>query len=209
MKIVLLGPPGAGKGTYAQKLAQKGWVHFSMGQALRDHVARKGPLSKKITAYTSKGKLVSSRIFFEVFEHAMKAHGKKNIVFDGLPRSMAQATRMHQGSHIDAFIFIDVKKEEVHDRILTRRQCEKCGMIFGKKDNVSKMKKCSSCKGPLVTRKDDTPSIIATRWKVYEEETLPVVEWASTHYPVFYIDGHGSPTVVFKRILKAISVLTR
>ncbi|MEK6970920.1 MAG: nucleoside monophosphate kinase [archaeon] len=211
MIIALIGSPGSGKGTYAQMLAQEGWVHFSMGQALRDHVKKKGPLSKKIDSYTSNGRLVPSSIFFRVFKDAVQGFGKKNLVLDGLPRTIRQATGMEKSlasiHPIDAFLFIDVHVDEVKDRLSKRSQCGDCGMVYGKSAAPKKKGICGRCGGRLSIRKDDTPSVIDERFHVYEKETLPVIEWASKRYLLFHINGHGKPGVVFKRIRTVIRLV--
>ncbi len=211
MIIVLIGPPGSGKGTYAQTLAKKGWVHFSMGQALRDHVKRKGPMSKEIESYTSKGRLVPGHVFFPVFQEAVRRFGKKNIIFDGLPRNLDQAAGMEKALKtihpIDGYFYIDVHEKEIRDRLKKRRQCANCGKVYGKPVVPKKKGICDRCKGKLVIREDDKPSVIHERFQVYEKETVPVIDWASSRYPVFYIDGHGKPGVVFKRLVRLFPLL--
>lgn len=211
MIIVLIGPPGSGKGTYAQLLAKKGWVHFSMGQVLREYVNAGGPFAKEIARIQATGQLVPSRIFFPVFVDYMKKHRSKNIVLDGMPRTMEQAVSMSTAlksiKPVDAFLFIDAHEDEIKDRLRKRRQCSKCGKVFGKVVKPKKKGLCDRCGGKLQIRNDDKPSVIHERFRVYNTETAPVVDWASEHYPVFYIDGHGTPGVVFKRIQRVLSIL--
>lgn len=211
MIVVLIGPPGSGKGTYAQMLAKKGWIHFSIGQALRDHVKRKGPLAQKIESFISKGHLVSQPIFFSVFKDAIRRFGDKNIIFDGLPRNISQSVGMEKALKsihpIDAYVYIDVHEKEVRDRLKKRRQCLSCGKVYGKTVKSKKKGICDACGGKLGLRNDDRPEIIHERFKVYNKETVPVLDWASARYPVFYIHGHGKPSVVFKRITRVLSLL--
>lgn len=213
MIVVFLGPPGSGKGTYAQLLAQKGWVHFSMGQALRAYAKSGEPFSEEIKKMQASGKLVSSKIFFHVLSHGIKKMGKKNIILDGLPRNLEQAKKLEtflRRTHpIDAYFLIDINEKEVLERLSHRRQCEKCGEVYGKNTPSTKKGFCDVCGGKLVTRNDDKPSVIRERFRVYHHETEPVIEWASGQYPVFFIHGHGSPSVVFKRIQRIISLLTK
>lgn len=211
MRIVFIGPPGSGKGTYSQMLSKKGWVHFSMGQAFRDYVKSNGKFAKKIDTIISGGNLVPPKYFSPVFEASMKKIAKK-IIFDGVPRTMAQARDMERilrarGTPLDAFLFLDVPEKELERRLGGRRQCEKCGKSYGADFPPKKKGVCDADKGKLVRRDDDTPAIIRNRFSVYSKQTCPVLDWAASHFPIFHINGHGSPSVVFKRISRVISLL--
>ncbi|MEK6902978.1 MAG: nucleoside monophosphate kinase [archaeon] len=213
MIIVFLGPPGSGKGTYAQLLAQKGWIHFSIGQAMREYAKTGGKYSEEIKKIQASGKLAPGNIFFHVFSHYVQKWGKKNVVLDGLPRTLPQAKEMKRHltrfRSIDAYFLINVSEEEVMDRLSQRRQCEKCGEVYGTSQKPKTKGKCNRCGGKLIQRNDDKPSVIRERFRVYHAETEPVIEWAAAHYPMFLIHGHGSSSVVFKRIFRIISVLKK
>jgi adenylate kinase len=141
----------------------------------------------------------------------MKKHRMKNIVLDGMPRTLDQAKSMAKALKsiypVDAFFFIDAHEKEVKDRLRKRRQCPQCGKVFGKVVLPKRKGTCDRCGGKLKVRNDDKPSVIHERFLVYEKETVPVIDWASSRYPVFYIDGHGKPGVVFKRLVRLFPLL--
>lgn len=212
MILVFIGPPGSGKGTIAQLFEKKGWVSFSMGQALREHVEKKGKYSKEVDGFLRAGKLVRDGVAYAVLHEHVRSLKNKNIIFDGFPRNLKQMRGARKILHelkkdFDAFIFIDVSAREVISRLRERKLCSICGKIYGK--NVPPRKKgfCDVDKGKLVARSDDNPSVIKERFAVFEKETFPVMEDASKNYPVFRIDGIGRPAVVFKRVQRAISLL--
>ena len=211
MIIVLIGPPGSGKGTYAQMLAKKGWIHFSMGQELREEAQRGGKYAEKIKAIQASGRLVPSEILMSVFSGFIKKNAHKNIILDGMPRTMDQANAVEKSLKplhpVDAYFYIDAHEDEVKDRLKKRRQCSKCGKVYGKPLQPKKKGICDRCGGSLMVRNDDKPSVIHDRFKIYQKETVPVIDWASSRYPVFYIDGHGKPGVVFKRLVRLFPLL--
>jgi adenylate kinase len=212
MILVFLGPPGSGKGTIAEMFVQKGWVSFSMGQALREHVEKKGKYADEVNLFLREGKLVRDKVAYAVLHEHLRSLHTKNIIFDGFPRNLEQIRAARKILHslrkdFDAFIFVDVSSREVISRLKERTICSVCGKIYGK--NVPPQKKgfCDVDAGKLVTRNDDHPSVIKDRFAVFEKETFPVMEEASKRYPVFRIDGVGRPAIVFKRVQRAISML--
>ncbi len=212
--ISLMGPPGSGKGTVAQMLARKGWIHFSMGQALREHIAAGGKFAKTIQRLNAKGILSPNKIVSPIFHEFLSTHAKRRVVLDGYPRNLDQVKGTHaelskKRMDIDAFILIDVPSSVLVKRLSSRRQCQKCGKVYGLHLSPKRKGVCDDDRGKLIQREDDKPSTIRHRFSVYENETLPVVEWASSRYPVFRVDGDGSPTVVLKRVQKVISLLQK
>lgn len=212
MILVFIGSPGSGKGTIAQLFEKKGWVAFSMGQALRDHVKRKGKYAEEVEKLLREGKLARDKVAYDVLHEHLSSLKNKNIIFDGFPRNVKQMNGARKilrslKKDIAAFIFIDVSPIEVLGRLKARRQCVLCGKIYGR--DVQPLKKgiCDVDKGKLIERIDDKPSVIKERFRVFNEETSPVLEEASKHYPVFRIAGEGHPSKVFKRIQRVISLL--
>lgn len=209
-----MGPPGSGKGTVAQMLARKGWVHFSMGQALREHIAAGGKYAKTIQRLNARGILSPNKIVSPIFHDFLTVHVKRRVVLDGYPRNLVQVKGTHaelskKKMDIDAFILIDVPSRVLVERLSSRRQCSVCGKVFGLHLKSKHRGKCDEDGGKLIQREDDKRSTIRHRFSVYEKETLPVVEWASSRYPVFRVDGAGSPAVVLKRVQKVISLLEK
>lgn len=214
MRVAFIGPPGSGKGTYSQMLAKKGWVHFSIGQVFREHVKANGKYAKIIAARQKAGTLVPTTAFFAVFDEFMRKHGEKKIIFDGLPRNVVQAKAMEKilakrKTPMSAFIYLDVPEAELHRRLGARRTCQTCGTVYGATLQPKKKGICDKDGGTLVQRNDDNPAGIQTRLRVYKEETLPTLEYASARFPVFYVHGEGSPAVVFKRIARVISLVEK
>ncbi|MBM3281977.1 MAG: hypothetical protein FJY86_01380 [Candidatus Diapherotrites archaeon] len=212
MILVFIGPHGSGKGTIAQLFSRKGWVSFSMGQALREHVQRMGKYSQEVDRFLRAGKLVRNKVAYAVLHEHLSSLKKKNIIFDGFPRNVKQFRGARSilrllKRDIDAFIFIDVPDSEVIARLKERKQCPRCQRIYGK--NVSPRKKgfCNADGEKLVLRTDDNPAVIRDRFRVFYEETFPVMDEASKYYPVFRVNGVGSPTVVFKRVSRVVSLL--
>ncbi len=212
MILIFIGPPGSGKGTIASLFAQKGWVPFSTGQALRNHVKNRGKYSKEVSDLLQHGHLARDKVVYDVMSESLRALRGKNIIFDGFPRNVEQvksARRILKDLHrdIDAFVFIDTPQKEILSRLKVRRQCEKCGRIYGKHAKPKRKGICDVDKGKLILRNDDKPLVIKERFRVFYRETFPVLEEASKIYPVFHIDGAGSPRTVFKRVENVVSLL--
>ena len=212
MILVFIGPPGGGKGTIAQMLSRKGWVHFSMGQALRDHVKNGGKFAKKVSGILSSGQLVPDAIAFAVLKDSVLHMHGKNIVFDGFPRNLDQTKSARKvlralKQDFDGFVFIDVPEKIILQRLKLRRQCEKCGKIYGSHILPKKSGVCNADGGKLVSRADDHPSVIRKRFHVYHTLTAPVLDWATLNYPVFRVDGSPSPNAVFKQVARIISFI--
>ena len=212
MILVFIGPPGGGKGTIAQMLARKGWVHFSMGQALRDHVKNNGKYAKKVNGILSTGQLVPDVIAFAVLKESISHMRGKNIVFDGFPRNLDQTKSARKvlralKQDFDGFVFIDVPEKVILERLKLRRQCETCGKIYGSHIRPRKKGFCNVDGGKLIPRADDHPSVIQKRFHVYHTLTAPVLDWAAINYPVFRVDGSPSPNAVFKHVSRVISFI--
>ncbi len=218
MILILVGPPGAGKGTVSQELSEKhGYVHFSMGQALRDHVEQKGKFASKIKKVQTDGHLVPDSIISFVLQDELSHHFAKtkhpNILLDGFPRNVHQTRLMRKifssrKWDIDGVLFLDASKRTIWKRLKVRLQCAICGRIYGLHVPPKKKGMCDDDKGKLVRRADDTKAIFEERYRIYEKETLPVVEYAAGHFPVVRIDGNARLPVMVKRVEKAFAFLS-
>ena len=183
MKLILLGAPGAGKGTVAKLLTQiDGSVQISTGDILRAAVAEGTELGKQAEAAMKAGDLVSDDLIMGIMEERLKQDDCKNgYLLDGFPRTIPQAEALKKllekmGEKLDCVVNIDVPREVILDRLTTRRTCADCGAIYNVKSNPPKVEGvCDKCGGPVVQRDDETEEAISNRLDVYEEKTAPLV----------------------------------
>ncbi|MBU1193172.1 MAG: adenylate kinase [Gammaproteobacteria bacterium] len=182
MKLILLGAPGAGKGTVAKLLTQlDGSVQISTGDILRAAVAAGTELGKKAQAAMKAGDLVSDDLIMGIMGERLKEDDcKKGYLLDGFPRTIPQAEALkvllaQMGEKLDCVVNIDVPRAVILDRLTTRRTCTKCNAIYNTKSNPPKKEGvCDKCGGPVVQREDETEAAISNRLDVYNEKTAPL-----------------------------------
>lgn len=187
MKLVLLGPPGAGKGTHAKILSEKQKVpHLAAGDILRRNIAQKTPLGVKAKSIIERGELVPDELVNQIMLDEIRRGGvKQGFVLDGYPRTIGQAEALdgflkNEKTQIDAALNFATSEKMIMSRLSGRRICSKCGdnyhvrNIPPKKDGI-----CDRCGEPLVQRKDDRPETIKHRLEVYEKETSPLIDYYS------------------------------
>ncbi|MEM2272489.1 MAG: adenylate kinase [Archaeoglobaceae archaeon] len=197
MKIILLGAPGAGKGTQAKFLAEKYRIpQISTGDMLREAVEKSTELGKKAKEYMNQGKLVPDEIVVGIVKERLKQKDcERGFILDGFPRTIAQAEALDAmmvelGKKIDAVININVSEDEIVKRIVNRRICRKCGAIYHliydppKKNGV-----CDKCGGELYQRDDDKEEVVRERFKVYRKNTEPLIEYYKRKGILFDVDG--------------------
>ena len=208
MNIVLMGCPGAGKGTQSAKLQQKfDLQHISTGEVLRKEIASGSELGKEIAGIINNGNLVPDEMMASMLENVVKKTGK-GIIFDGFPRTVAQAKILDDmmqrlGKEIDHVIMIDLPEGEVVNRICSRRQCKKCGAILH--INIqAPLKTCPTCEGELYSRPDDTPERAKHRLEVYHTDTLPVKDYYLNSGKYVEVNGDQKPEQVFEDIVKIL-----
>ena len=214
MRIILLGPPGSGKGTQAKLLSKKYSIpHIAMGDILREEVAKKTPLGKKVNVYMSKGELVPDEIVIEVLKKRLQeADCVDGFILDGFPRTLNQAKALDNmlnelNLKIDAVIYIEVPDEEIMKRLSLRRTCKVCGRIYNLHYNPPKQDgKCDVCGGELIIRDDDKPEVIKNRLKVYNDQTKPLVDYYETHKLLIRINGVDPIDKVFQQIVEKLSL---
>ncbi|MBP3895445.1 MAG: adenylate kinase, partial [Mogibacterium sp.] len=183
MRAVLLGPPGAGKGTQAVKLVEKyGVPQISTGDIFRANIKEGTELGKKAQEYTNSGKLVPDELVVElVKDRLMQDDCKNGYLLDGFPRTIFQAEELdkflaEQGQKLDAVINFDIEGEVLIERLTGRRLCKDCGASYHIKFSPPKKEGvCDRCGGALEQRKDDTRETATDRLKVYEESTAPLI----------------------------------
>ena len=181
--VLLLGPPGSGKGTQAQLLAASGGMtHLSTGDLLREEVKAESDLGKQARGYMNAGQLVPDALVLGIVKTRLEAGGKKGFVLDGYPRNLAQAAALDAmlkelGLALDLALLLDVPEDEIVARITNRRTCPSCNAVYHLKANPPAREGiCDQCGGALVQRPDDTEAVVRKRLTVYEESTRPLID---------------------------------
>ena len=181
MKLILLGAPGAGKGTQAAKIAEAYDIPaISTGQIIREAIAAKTELGNKMKTFIDKGELVPDDVVVGMVKERLKNDDCKNgYILDGFPRTISQAIIMEElPIEIDVALEIDVDEEIIVDRLSGRRVCSNCGATYHISSNPSKEEGiCDECGGALEMRKDDVPDVIRHRLEVYNEQTKPLKDF--------------------------------
>ncbi|MDR0291359.1 MAG: adenylate kinase [Elusimicrobium sp.] len=210
MIILLLGAPGAGKGTQAALLNKKyGLKHISTGDLLREEIKNNTPVGKKAAAIMESGALVPDDMILGLLKNALNAGGK-GIILDGYPRTAAQARELDRlikamGEKIKAVVNIKLSEEEIVNRIIMRRQCKKCGNIFNLRFMKNFDGKCPKCgSGDVYQRPDDNEAAAKHRLEVYRAQTAPVVEFFKDKDFYKEVDGIRPAEKVFEEISKFI-----
>lgn len=212
MRLVLLGPPGAGKGTQAMNLVdQYGLVHVSTGDLFRANIKNNTDLGKKVKAYLSSGKLVPDELTIAlVWDRLDQEDTKKGYLLDGFPRTIAQAQALdrgleERGEKIDGAVCIDVPSEVLIERLAGRRVCPECGASYHIKDNPPKKEGiCDRCGVALEQRKDDTEETVKDRIDVYHKNTEPLIDFYQKQDKLIKINGNQGVDQVSQEIYKAL-----
>lgn len=212
INLVLLGPPGAGKGTQATGIAEKYNIpHISTGDIFRKNVKEETPLGKKAKEYMEKGELVPDDLTIALVNDRLLADDCKNgFLLDGFPRTVYQAEQFdlflkeHQMA-LTKVIDIEVPEEILLPRMIGRRVCRSCGKPYHV-DNMPPKKEgvCDVCGGEVYQRADDTEETVRNRFQVYKEQTSPLIAYYEKAGCIAHIDGAGALNEVFDSIVKAI-----
>jgi adenylate kinase len=185
MKIILLGPPGAGKGTIAKALMQiDGSVQISTGDILRAAIAEGSDLGKQVEAAMAAGNLVTDELIMGIMEKRLLADDcKRGYLLDGFPRTIPQARALKAllaklGEKLDCVLELDIPRDVIFDRLTTRRTCTNCGEIYNVKSKPPQVEGvCDVCGSAIVQRDDETEEAIENRLRVYNEQTAPLVDF--------------------------------
>lgn len=199
MNIVLLGAPGAGKGTQAQRLvADYGVAHISTGDLLRAAVKAQSELGVAAKKYMDAGELVPDQLVIDLVKERLAADdAQKGFILDGFPRNTTQAVTLDtelaaMGRELDGALLVDVPAEVIIDRLSSRRTCRDCGYTAGPDTTV-----CPSCAGEMYQRDDDKPETIKNRLDVYEKNTSPLVEYYRGQGILKVVDGNRHIDLVY------------
>ena len=214
MRIVLMGPPGAGKGTQAKRMAERfDMVHLSSGDILRTQRSSESALGEKLKTYMDAGELVPDEIVVEMMAGAIAAvDAAKGLLLDGFPRTVPQAEALDRqldelGRPLEAALVVDVPDDLLVERITGRRSCPACGQAYHVKYLPPAEKgRCDRCGADLAQRDDDTEAVVRERLKAYHGQTAAVIEYyESASRPVIRVDGDATPDEVTQRIARRLA----
>ena len=201
--IVLMGPPGAGKGTQAALLAARlGLKHISTGEILREEVQRRTALGQAAKDYMTRGELVPDDLIIEM----LKGRLDGNFLLDGFPRTTKQAEALARIALIERVLNLRLSEEETVRRLSARRVCAECGRNYNLDSNPPRVPGvCDACGGRLIQRDDDTPEVIRRRYRVYEAQTAPLREFYRRRGLLVEVEGGGAIEEVFQEALRLLA----
>lgn len=207
--LIILGPPGAGKGTQAVRIAEElDLRHLSTGDLLREAVSKGTDLGKKAEEYMNRGELVPDDLILSMIEGELKGGEDSGWILDGFPRTLPQARSLsgildRKGIELDRVIVLDVSPETIIKRISGRRVCSGCGAVY----NISNIDSavCPECGGELIIREDDREETVRRRFDVYREQTEPLIEYYNREEGLLLsVDAGGNIEEIFSNILEGL-----
>ncbi len=209
MKLIFLGPPGAGKGTLAGAVAQKlGIPQVSTGDIFRDAIKRETDLGKQVKAIVGRGDLVPDELTVSlVRERLARDDASKGFILDGFPRTIPQAQALAAFQTLDAVVNFLIADEAVVKRLSGRRICRNCGAIYNVDNMPTKVEGvCDRCGGPTYTRDDDRVESVRNRLEVYKRQTEPLVAYYRKAGLLRDVDSSGTPERTLAQIEKALKL---
>ena len=212
LKLIIFGPPSAGKGTQAQRLSRKyGIPQIATGDLLREAVAKQTPLGTKIKSYLDSGRLGPDDLIVQLIANRVAESDCANgYILDGFPRTMGQARELDKMTEVDLVLNIVVDLEELVERAIGRRICPKCAAVYNVRSNPPKEDGlCDRCGAGLVQRDDDREDTVRNRLKVYMDQTAPLLEHFRAKGNLVDIDGSAGIEGVFDQMVKEIDGLSR
>lgn len=211
MNIILLGAPGAGKGTQATKISDKyGMPHVSTGDIFRDNIKRQTEIGMLAKSYTDKGMLVPDEVTCKIVENRLQeADCQKGYLLDGFPRTIAQAEALDRFAKIDAVINIEIDFSLLMNRLCGRRVCRDCGESYHVSTLGGKTT-CARCGGELYQRKDDNPETVGNRLSVYTEQTAPLIDYYTKKGIILnFVGTDDPPEVLFGEICAVLDKMAK
>ena len=207
MKLILLGAPGAGKGSHAKLISKKYKIpQISMGDIIRENIKKGTNLGKELKKFTEGGNLVTDNLVIRLLESRINKKDCSNgYILDGFPRTIAQANALEKITEIDNVLLLDCSEKTVLQRLGGRRNCDKCGAIFHiinmppKKRGV-----CDKCCGKLFQRGDDQEKTIKNRLKVYKRKTAPLINFYKKRGLLKKVNANNTLDIAFKDIINAL-----
>jgi len=216
VRIVLLGAPGAGKGTQCKRIVEKyGLLHLSSGDILRQERAAGSALGKKAQKYMDSGELVPDDVIVEMMTDAIKKTSQAGFVLDGFPRTVNQADRLDKslacnGKRIDAVLNLKVDDRMVAQRMTGRRSCPKCGAVYHIENLRPKVEGiCDNDGTTLIQRPDDSLEVVTNRLKTYHRQTKPVVDYYRKNNTVYDIDANKDVDKVGALLFENLDILAK
>jgi adenylate kinase len=220
VKLIIFGPPGAGKGTYSFRLERAiGITKISTGDILRNEIKIGSEIGKKVEKYMNAGQLVPDEIVIEILKEALKKASPKGFILDGYPRTVNQAKILEKLTKIDAIINLIIPDEIIIEKMSARRICKNCGEIYNIADIHKTINgveyilppmlpkedmKCDKCGGPLIQRDDDKPEVIRERIEVYKKQSKPVIDYYKGKVPFINIHVNRGPEIMVKKIIEEL-----
>jgi adenylate kinase len=208
MKLIFLGPPGAGKGTLSKVVCKDyGLIQISTGDIFRESIEKKTPLGKKIKEIVDNGQLVPDELTISLMKERLSQDDiKKGYILDGFPRTIRQAEALQTFETISMVINLEIKDDQIIiERLSGRRTCQTCYAIYHIKNNPPEKEGiCDRCGGKLYIREDDETVAIKKRIEVYKEKTQPLIEFYYKKGLLKNLDASGSPTEVYEHFKKLI-----
>ncbi len=213
MIVIVMGPPGAGKGTQSALLAERlGVPHVSTGDLLRDAIARGTPLGQLAKPYVERGELVPDETMIGlVRERLLEPDARRGAVLDGFPRTVAQAQALNRalagmGRQVDAVVYLRVPVDEVIERIAGRYVCPQCGATYHRRTNPPRLSgRCDQEGAALTQRPDDRPEVVRRRLEVYHAQTAPLVDFYRQQRLLIEVDGTQAVEKVLESVLAALA----
>lgn len=213
MRLILLGAPGAGKGTQATRLAKRYAVpHISTGDILREAIKQGSQLGARANCYVREGKLVPDKLILELIRERLgRGDCKRGFIMDGFPRTIRQAEGLNHlleavNKRINAAVSIEADQNSLVKRLSARRVCSSCGRNYNLLTYPPKQQGiCDLCGGGLIQREDDKEETIINRIRVYDKETVPLKDFYRSKGVLKEVDGRGSVKEVFQRIVDSLN----